>query len=481
VLEEGFGGTSFAAPQVSGVAAAIFDQSPFLSADEVVDIVRRTAVDLGAPGVDPIYGHGLLNRAAALAPVGVARIPTGVSVGGPGGEVGGEALTLGAPFAYAILDNNPHLRSTLILDEFNRSFQTDLTRAVNVPDRVTRLSSLMHSLRQETSSVQTDFGNLQLRAWMSDDPALRSTYAFDVFGQEEYAGRVPFASMMLEGGSHAGWIYGFGYNVDARAVFGMLDSGGLEGLHFLSAEAFDAPYMSFGDVSNTLHFGYRLSDRAQLLLGWTNTDDRERFGHMSQTAMVQGTYRVTDALSFSASLSNAHERGGLFGGSSDGVFSIDDARTVALGAGAQYRINPKLALIGQYTYGYTRVDDGSSSLLTDFSAIRGAAYGLGMIANGVFKHDDRFGIILSRPLRVTSGQVGIRVPFARDFDGNIYARSEQVSLVPGGQETDIEVAYSLPVTRHLDLTGHFLWQHEPFHSPNLDDRKTVAVAVRARF
>ncbi|MDH3282782.1 MAG: S8 family serine peptidase, partial [Gammaproteobacteria bacterium] len=195
-LEEGFGGTSFAAPQVSGVAAAIFDQSPFLSADEVVDIVRRTAVDLGAPGVDPIYGHGLLNRAAALAPVGVARIPTGVSVGGPGGEVGGEALTLGAPFAYAILDNNPHLRSTLILDEFNRSFQTDLTRAVNVPDRVTRLSSLMHSLRQETSSVQTDFGNLQLRAWMSDDPALRSTYAFDVFGQEEYAGRVPFASMM---------------------------------------------------------------------------------------------------------------------------------------------------------------------------------------------------------------------------------------------------------------------------------------------
>ncbi|MDH3640076.1 MAG: S8 family serine peptidase, partial [Gammaproteobacteria bacterium] len=295
-LEEGLGGTSFAAPQVSGVAAAIFDQSPFLSANEVVDIIRRTAIDLGTPGEDPIYGNGLLNRAGALAPVGVARIPTGMSAAGSGGDFVGGALTLGAPFAYAVLDNNPHLRSTLILDEFKRSFSVDLTSVINIPNQVTQLSSLMRSFRQETGSVHTDFGDLNLSAWVSDDPALRSTYAFDVFGQEQYEDRVPFASMMLEGGSNQGWYYGFGYNVDPRTVFGMMESTSLENLRFLSADTFDAPYVSFGDVSNTFHFGYRLSDRAQVLFGWTSTDDRERFGHQSQTATVEGNYRVTDAL-----------------------------------------------------------------------------------------------------------------------------------------------------------------------------------------
>ncbi len=480
-FEQGLGGTSFAAPQVSGVAAAIFAQSPFLSANDVVDIIRRTTIDLGAPGVDAIYGHGLLNRAAALGPVGTARIPTGLAVGGSSGDVGGDALTLGAPFAFAILDNSSLIGDTLILDEFDRAFAMDLADVVQVPDPVTRLSTLMRSFRQETSGVATELGTLRLNAWLSDDPALRSTYAFDVFGRADYEDRVPFASLLLESGAETGWVYGYGYNIDPRNVFGMVEQDGLQYPRFLSAEAFDAPYLSFADVSNTLHWGYRWNDRAQVRFGWTTTDESRRFGHHSQTATLQGTYRVNDALRLRASLSDGRERGGLFGGSSEGVFSIDGARTVAIGTGAEYRINPRLALIGQYTYGYTRVDDGTSSLLKDFSALHGEAYGLGLVASSVFRKEDRFGIMLSRPLRVTAGQVDLNVPFARDFDGTVYARSERVSLVPEGRETDVEVAYSLPLTGNVNLSGHLLWQHQPFHSPDVDDRMTAAVAVRVQF
>ena len=60
-------GTSFAAPLVSGAIALIQDRWPWLKhyPREVAKIILESAQDLGAPGVDPIYGHGLLDITAA--------------------------------------------------------------------------------------------------------------------------------------------------------------------------------------------------------------------------------------------------------------------------------------------------------------------------------------------------------------------------------------------------------------------------------
>ena len=66
-------GTSMAAPMVSGAAAVVKGAFPNLTARQVVDILLRSATDLGAPGTDPVYGHGLLNLARALEPIGPTR------------------------------------------------------------------------------------------------------------------------------------------------------------------------------------------------------------------------------------------------------------------------------------------------------------------------------------------------------------------------------------------------------------------------
>jgi bacillopeptidase F len=69
-------GTSMAAPHVAATAALVREAAPGLSPAEVMDVLRRTVVDRGAPGVDPDYGHGMLDVPAALAAVGGIPAPS---------------------------------------------------------------------------------------------------------------------------------------------------------------------------------------------------------------------------------------------------------------------------------------------------------------------------------------------------------------------------------------------------------------------
>lgn len=60
-----FGGTSAAAPMVSGAAALVLSINPNLTRTQVENILFSTATDLGTPGHDNTYGHGKLNVYAA--------------------------------------------------------------------------------------------------------------------------------------------------------------------------------------------------------------------------------------------------------------------------------------------------------------------------------------------------------------------------------------------------------------------------------
>ncbi|MGR3320134.1 MAG: S8 family peptidase [Candidatus Anammoxibacter sp.] len=62
-------GTSQASPHVAGVAALILEKNPMFTPDEVREAIFRTAKDLGEPGRDDTFGWGLIDAAAALAPL----------------------------------------------------------------------------------------------------------------------------------------------------------------------------------------------------------------------------------------------------------------------------------------------------------------------------------------------------------------------------------------------------------------------------
>jgi hypothetical protein len=73
-------GTSFAAPQVSGIAALLLERNRKLDPSEVRSILTATAHDLGPPGRDDQFGAGLVDALSAVESAGMQ--PTEVSARG---------------------------------------------------------------------------------------------------------------------------------------------------------------------------------------------------------------------------------------------------------------------------------------------------------------------------------------------------------------------------------------------------------------
>ncbi|MCW1976915.1 S8 family serine peptidase [Xanthomonas campestris] len=111
-------GTSFAAPLVSGAAALVWQAFPYFNNDLVRQTLLGTATDLGAAGVDPTFGYGLLNVGKAV--LGPARFDWGT--------VDVEVTTLRSTWANDISGSGGLTKrgsGTLILSSSNNTFAGD--------------------------------------------------------------------------------------------------------------------------------------------------------------------------------------------------------------------------------------------------------------------------------------------------------------------------------------------------------------------
>ncbi|RRD38248.1 autotransporter outer membrane beta-barrel domain-containing protein, partial [Leptotrichia sp. OH3620_COT-345] len=82
-------GSSFAAPRVSASAAKIKERFPWMTGHEIKQTILTTAKDIGQPGVDTIFGWGLLDEEKALK--GPAQFSKELIVGERAANAGAEA------------------------------------------------------------------------------------------------------------------------------------------------------------------------------------------------------------------------------------------------------------------------------------------------------------------------------------------------------------------------------------------------------
>ena len=433
-------GTSMATPHVAGAAALIQSEWPHLKADPgaVVDILKKTAKDLGAAGVDPVYGVGLLNVAKALQPVGTTTVATGgSSVGSGGTSLSGSTLKLSSTVASASAIEAA-VADLVVFDEYGRDYAVQPTFTDEEDDgevMADRLSALSAALGRQTQGLA--IGNL------------RSSFAS--------AGRVGqegFSELSL---SQGGLGFTFGYGEALGGVAGLL-AGEDETAHGLLQQELS---LGLGPVTDSLEQAVYaggslpLGNGLKLAAFYTESGAApadawadpatlltEEDEESSRLMAVKLSYQPLSGVVLGASYTRLEEEGLFLGSESDGAFALGDSSdTDMLGVSAAIRLDRKLRLFAFYQEAWSSGEAEEASIFGDVDDWRSRRYGVALGMRDAIEGGDWLELSLVRPLAVYSGTGEATVAVGRTDEGEVVYETSTYDLASSAQPIELGVTY----------------------------------------
>jgi len=446
--------TSWAAPQVSGALALLMARWPMLKTNgNATSVLFATAQDLGAPGVDEIYGNGLLRIDRAFQPVGQMTVPftyNNVSFNMPinmyGAYVRATTPVGSLPLVVEILNTRSNT-----FDQFGRDFKIDWRPLIMPASSSTAQSTIIPN---QTPTVQgvgfadgsyLAFGKMETVGDGVEAPGITT-------GQSWFASFTEASGTTLSAGqgfpasmSFAGAMYGSDRDLADQS----------SSLGAVNALASIAQGGGFAAV------GTRLGSDTQLAFGWSSTQ--------ATNSITGNSWAMPDANSFSAGLTTQvtkgwkagltlgmlNEKEGMLGATyaSDGPLSFgEDNRSFSVGVSSAVALTNKTSLLLEASMGKTAGSDHLYGLITDTSDITTRSFGASLAHKDAFDRGDRLELSVKAPLKVVSGSAGVMLNNV-DEDGNVSIYSQRASLRPDGSELNFGVAYKAPVTESFEWNG----------------------------
>ena len=405
----GGGGTSFAAPMVTGGLALM--KQYFRSQVSNTDLLARLleTADRSGPYADAsIYGRGLLDLGAATSPVDEPVVVLGDRVNGPSAALHRTSLQAGPAFGDAFAASLAH-RELAAFDRLGAPFWYDagnFTAAAAEPSLSARLRDF-----QRTSAEGPQGGSAATGFHV---PLLRAT--------RESAGALPTVHLAKSGSSAA-----------ARASHFALADRGLVATVPVAADLTATAITSEGIDGQEPATGAALAWRAPdaplgLRAGWMG-ERRSLLGSVSEGA-------------FGDLLSNA-------------VFAGIEADADV----GRWRIGGR-AEIGAVN---AQVRDG---LFEDVSPVATSAFALH--ATRPTRDGGAFRVSLSQPLRVEDGQARLSHPSGRTTGGEVLRSAVAVDVEPSGRQVDLALRWRQPLELGELRLGAIL-SHEPGHRDSADN------------
>jgi hypothetical protein len=166
-------GTSFSSPMAAGALALLLQAFPNLSGKQAIAILEQTADDLGAPGVDSVYGNGLIDLNKAFQPIGAMSVPQSATRVSEAVAVAGTNVSTAFGDAFV----RTQALTTVGFDSFGRMFKVDLASGLPT-GRPTLVSGGVTPAMQETGVAMGGKGfslSFTAGAAMPDLDPLRGT------------------------------------------------------------------------------------------------------------------------------------------------------------------------------------------------------------------------------------------------------------------------------------------------------------------
>jgi hypothetical protein len=447
-----YSGTSEAAPIISGAAALLAGAFPTLSNVQIVDILLRTADDLGAPGTDAIYGRGALNITRAFQPIG------GLSVAQVGLPINGITGALGAPLGDAGA-TGAALARVVARDAYERPYAINVAAALR-RDPAGRLANslLGDSLRStgaRLGAATLSFGVRGDAPVLAADQGWRGAVLAAGNPVAERRGQLVSGRALLALAGGRTLTLGFG--------------SGLSGLADAATGAPGAPEtLVAGQIAR---FGAWQRDLAGAVLaqrwgGWTASlaigetragrvagPDAQLLGDARASRAVLRLDRQFGALSLGLAGERIDERGALFGSRLAAPFGVTGGTTSSAALNAYWQ-HGGWSVSGEARIGTTSADLTGSGLFQRLSGLTSTAARLSLTRAGVFGADS-LSLTVAQPLRA-----GGAVLLALGGDA-----PESIRLAPSGREIASEIGYTRALGPGWLSLGLF-WRDQPGHIAN---------------
>ncbi|HJV27204.1 MAG TPA: S8 family peptidase [Aromatoleum sp.] len=464
-------GTSISTAIASGAAALLEGAWPQLKARQVAAILLETATDLGEPGIDPVYGRGLLNVQRAMQPAGALAIPVSKSArkGSTKRFVTASAAVTASVATWSGLHaaTRAGLFQGIAVDAFNRDFAADLGTGIRPPPRESIADVLAATGRPLQVTEQQLPDGSRLLAVSDATPTLPRTPAA--------APRVVASSLVLRLAN--GSELAFASGTLAGSYFGLASA----------APRLDNPWLGLARPSAQLAFGTefgKLRVRSGVLASGDPPATPDTAAPTStnraggQAAIGELEYALTDSTSAGLQWTQVSESNSFLGASSGDSMGLDGARTRSVGAWASHRLTDSVTVAGQYSV--ARSEGQGKGLIRAFEGVRANAFAFALIGRGALVDDDRLTLTFSSPMRINAGNGRLNVPVDVNADGDTIFQSRRIPLAATHRELRLGIDYGIPLPRTSSLSFTFDLRHNADHVAGRQDAG-IAVIFRRNF
>jgi hypothetical protein len=467
-------GTSFSAPQVAGAVALIKQAFPSLTAAQIVDLLLSTAQDVGAPGVDAIYGHGILNIYEAFQPQGTTMLAGKTAEALPLKQTTAVASPpMGDALAAASVD-------AIVLDKYSRAFHYNLAsqmRSATIRRRLQdAVGTAYRSLAIASGTLAMNFSiDDSRRGAMLQIPGELRLTRDDAQAARVLAARI---ALKLSPDSQIGFAYAEGADGliaqlqgQQRPAFMIASRAGEDNAMFERTDVslayrkqFGRWGLTFSGQSGETYSGAPLQIAGRRDPEW-KTDPVRTFGLALD--------RTWGALDGTLGISVMDEDRTVLGARFDDAFGGGGAKSLFVDLGAGWNVGDRWRLGAAVRTGWTFADTGN--VIAGGSVLRTSAWSFDIERSGVFGASDRLGLRIAQPLRVESGGLNLDLPVAYSYDTQSATMGiERLNLAPSGREVLGEFAWNGPMMGG-SASASLFYRRDPGNYAAAPDDKGVVV------
>lgn len=493
-------GTSFSAPIVTGAAALVLSRWEWLEAHDVADVLLRSARDLGAPGVDEVYGHGLLDVEASLSPFSGEDLYFFTSKN--------EARDVPAiGLIYRDVDFSPDEDDSVVvfqaLNDTYRDFEiplselventdaaahdAELNSAANLAERIYTYGGGTTSFTDiaVTSRIMSGNGDMRVSAFASpSDPMEMST-----------ADELPFQAGISVENTASGREMRFGFGEGALAFssndgFGLFsdyrpDTGGVNPILGLASGGAYGMVRMGRPGENQIAFGMTSTEDEMVYVDPFSGAERQIMedlnSYQAAALALNYTRSISESVQVNLGYTYLHEGTGMLGAQGAGPLAMEGGtQTDALTFSAEGELGSSTLISFSGTIARTREGGFNGDVMAVSEAPLSTAFQVSAQHHGLFGETDAIRVSLIQPMHVETGSLSYSVARVVDRESGEMASSTQEWQLGGERTLMLETLYGASLMNdqlQLNLFSRFDFSSEAGSA----DEPSLASGIRVRF